>query len=150
MRRSYEATALVCGLLASVTACNKASRGTVDSAAGVTASPTRGALSFVDVDIGRHVGDDRKVTDKTDDFAPTDTIFASVHTSGRATKEPLVGRWTFENGNTIAEEVDTVTTSGNAYSAFFIMKRGGLPKGKYTLHVLINGSEVRTKDATVK
>ena len=150
MRRSYEATALACGLVVSMAACNKAPRGTVDSAAGVAASPTRGALSFVDVDMGRHVGDDRKVTDKTDDFAPTDTIFASVHTSGKATKEPLVGRWTFENGNTVAEEVDTVTTSGDAHSAFFIMKRGGLPKGKYTLHVLINGTEVRAKDATVK
>jgi hypothetical protein len=150
MRRSYEATALACGLLASVASCNKTPRGTVDSAAGVAASPTRGALSFVDVELGRHVGDDRKVTDKTDDFAPTDTIYASVHTSGNATKEPLVGRWTFENGNTIAEEVDTVTTSADAYSAFFIVKRGGLPKGKYTLHVLINGSEVRAKDAAVK
>lgn len=150
MRRSYEATALACGLVVSMAACTKAPRGTVDSAAGVAASPTRGALSFVDVDMGRHVGDDRKVIDKTDDFAPTDTIFASVHTSGKATKEPLVGRWTFENGNTIAEEIDTVTTSGDAFSAFFIMKQGGLPKGKYTLHVLINGSEVRAKDATVK
>jgi hypothetical protein len=150
MRRSCEVTVLACGLLASLTACNKTPRGNVDSAAGVAGLPTRGALSFIDVEMGRHVGDDRKVTDKTDDFAPTDTIFASVHTSGKATKEPLVGRWTFESGNTVAEEVDTVTTSGDAHSAFFIMKRGGLPKGKYTLHVLINGSEVRAKDATVK
>jgi hypothetical protein len=150
MRRSHEATALACGLLASVAACNRTQRGNVDSAAGVAGLPTRGALSFVAVEMGRHVGHDRKVTDKTDDFAPTDTIYASVHTSGKATKEPLVGRWTFENGNTIAEEVDTVTTNGDARSAFFIMKRGGLPKGKYTLHVFVNGREVRAEDATVK
>jgi hypothetical protein len=29
------------------------------------------------------------------------------------------------------------------------VKPGGWPKGKYTLHVLINGAEVRTTDVTV-
>lgn len=153
MRVSRVIPAMACGIVASLAACGKNEsppRASVDSAAGVAASPAHGTLSFVAVDVGRHLNDDRKISDKTDDFAPTDTIFASVHTSGRATNAPVVGRWTFQDGTTIAEQTDSVTTNGDAYSAFFIVRPGGLPKGKYTIHVLVNGRETQAKDATVK
>jgi len=135
---------------ASIAACRNTPRNSTDSAAG-TAGPLPGnALSLVDVDMGRHISGDRKISDATDDFAPTDTIYASVHTSGKATGAPVTGRWMFENGTVVDEKTDTVTTNGDAYSAFFIVKPGGLPTGKYTLHVFVNGAEVRSKAATVK
>ena len=130
----------------STVACRNSPRNAADSAAGVAGT----ALSLVDVELGRHIGADRKISDATDDFAPTDTIYASVHTSGKATGAPVMGRWMFENGTMVDQKTDTVTTNGDAYSAFFIVKPGGLPTGKYTLHVFVNGTEVRSKDATVK
>jgi hypothetical protein len=149
MRISYRAIAVACAL-ASICACGKTERYSVDSAAGVAGSSARGTLSLVDVDMGRHLGADRKIVDKTDDFAPTDTIYASVHTSGKTTGTPVTGRWTFENGTVVDEKTDTVSTNDNAYSAFFIVKPGGLPTGKYTIHVFVNGAEVRSKEVTVK
>jgi hypothetical protein len=149
MRISHRIIALTC-VLAVIGACAKTERNSTDSAAGVAGSSAHGTLSLVDVDMGRHVGTDRKITDKTDDFAPTDTIYASVHTSGKGTNTPVTGRWMFENGTIIDEKTDTVTTNGDAYSAFFIVKPGGLPAGKYTIHVFVNSNEVRSKDATVK
>jgi hypothetical protein len=62
----------------------------------------------------------------------------------------VIGRWTFQDGSVVDETTANVTTNGDAYTAFYIVKPGGFPKGKYTLHVTIDGKEVRTKDVTVK
>jgi hypothetical protein len=143
-------TVLTSGLLIGITACSKEQREKVDSAAGNAESMVRTALSVIDIDMGRHIDMDKKITDKTDDFAPTDTIYASVHTSGTATSSPVIGRWTFQDGSVVDETTANVTTNGDAYTAFYIVKPGGLAKGKYTIHVTIDGKEVRTKDVTVK
>jgi hypothetical protein len=92
----------------------------------------------------------RKISDATDTFAPTDTHYASVHTSGAEKSREIVGRWTFQDGTVVGERTDSVTTSGDGRTVFLIMRPAELPRGTYTLHVLVNGREVRTKDATVK
>ena len=137
--RRRASAVLATTLLISAVACSREQRAAVDtttakidttvSSAGET---VRTALSVRDVDMGRHVGADRKIADKTDDFAPGDTIFASVHTSGTATNGAVVGRWTYGDGSVVDEKTDTVTTSGDAYSVFYIMSPAGLKKGKYT------------------
>jgi hypothetical protein len=137
-------------LLAAVAACNESQRNKTDSAAGAVENNVRTALSVIDVDMGRGVDTERKISDKTDDFAPNDTIYASVHTSGTATSSPVVGRWTFQDGTVVDEKTDNVTTNGDARTVFFIAKPAGLARGKYTLHVLVDGKEVRTKDVEVK
>jgi hypothetical protein len=135
-----------------LTACNKDKAPDVDTTTATTlpAPDAPGAFSVIDIDMGRHIGADKKISDKTDDFAPSDTIYASVHTSGTANNGAITARWTFENGSVVDERTQNVTTSGDAYTAFHIVKPGGWPKGKYTVHVLIDGKEVRTKDVTVK
>jgi hypothetical protein len=135
------------GILA---ACNREQRATADSAAGAVVGEARAALSVIDVDMGRRVDAEKKIADKTDDFSPSDTIYASVHTSGTANNGSIGGRWTFQDGAVVDERSETVTTSGDARTVFFIAKPSGFPKGKYTLHVIIDGKEVRTKDVTVK
>jgi hypothetical protein len=137
-------------LLLGAAACKQSERTVADSAAGAIAANVRTALAVIDVDMGRHIDAERKVSDKTDDFAPSDTIFGSVHTSGMANSSPVVGRWTFEDGTVVAEKTDDVTTRGDARTVFFITKPSGLPRGRYTLHVLIDGKEVRSKDVAVK
>ena len=140
------ATAVLFGLAA----CTKGQRATVDTAAGTVESATRAALSVIDVDMGRHLAADSTIADKTDEFAASDTVYATVHTSGTATSTAIVGRWTFEDGTVASEKTNTVTTSGPARTVFSLVKPAGLAKGKYTLHVLVDGKEVRSKDITVK
>jgi hypothetical protein len=130
-------------------ACTKQQRATVDTATGSVESAARAALSVIDVDMGRRIAADSTIADKTDDFTSTDTVYASVHTSGTATNGAVVGRWTFEDGSVVDETTNRVTTSGDARTVFRLAKSGGLSKGRYTLHVLIDGKEVRSKDITV-
>lgn len=144
------ATAAVTMVTMSV-GCSKKDAATVDTTTAM--APARGApaaLSVVDVDMGRHIDADKKISDKTDDFAPTDTIYASVHTSGSAANQTVLGRWTFQDGQTVDEHSQSISPTGDAYTEFHIVKPSGWPKGKYTLHVLVNGAEARTKDVTVK
>jgi hypothetical protein len=149
LQRIWSAPVVACLSLAAV-ACTQSQRDRTDLAAGAVESNVRAALSVIDVDMGRKVDAERKISDKTDDFVPTDTIFASVHTTGTATSSPVEGRWTFQDGSVVDEKTDNVTTNGDARSVFFIAKPGGLARGKYTLHVLVDGKEVRTKDVDVK
>jgi hypothetical protein len=142
--------ALTSGVFIIAAGCTKEQRAEVDTAAGAVAERVGTALSVIDIDMGRHIDAEKKISDKTDDFVPTDTIFASVHTSGTANNSPVIARWTFQDGSVIDEKTTNVTTSGDAYTVFYIVKPGGFAKGKYTLHLLIDGREVRTKDVTVK
>jgi hypothetical protein len=142
--------ALVGAILSTLAGCNQSQQRTTDSAAGAVDSNTHSALSVIDVGIGRRVDTDKKISDATDTFAPTDTIYASVHTSGAAKNSEIVGRWTFQDGTVVDERKDSVTISGDGRTVFMIMSPAGLPRGTYTLHVLADGKEVRTKDATVK
>jgi hypothetical protein len=137
-------------LLLTAAACSQSERAVADSAAGAIESNVGTALAVIDVDMGRHIDAERKISDKTDDFTPNDTIYASVHTSGTATNSPVVGRWTFQDGTVVDEKSDNVTTNGTARTVFFIAKPTGLPAGKYALHVIVDGKEVRSKEVTVK
>jgi len=131
--------------------CSKKDAATGDTTTAMAPAPgAPAALSVVDVDMGRHIDADKKISDKTDDFAPTDTIYASVHTSGSAANQTVLGRWTFQDGQTVDEHSQSISPTGDAYTEFHIVKPSGWPKGKYTLHVLVNGAEARTKDVTVK
>jgi hypothetical protein len=155
--RRRASAVLAATLLVGAVACRGEQRAAVDTTTAkldTTVSSAgeavRTALSVMDVDMGRHVAADRTIADKTDDFAPGDTIFASVHSSGTATNGAVTGRWTYADGSVVDEKTDTVTTTGDAHTVFYIMSPTGLKKGKYTLHVVIDGKEVRTKDVTVK
>jgi hypothetical protein len=72
-----------------------------------------------------------------------------VHTSGTANDGAVIGRWTDQNGTLLDEKTDMVTTNGDARTVFFIAKPTGFTPGTYTLHVMIDGKEVRSKNATV-
>ena len=116
--------------------------------AGSSATP---ALQVADVSLGRRLGADKRVTDGTDDFRPRDTVFASVRTTGAADRATITARWTFENGQQVDERTETISpTGGDTFTEFHVSKPSGWPEGKYTLHVLLNGSEVQRKDFTVK
>jgi len=139
------------GLMA-LSACSKKEEAPpADSPAAATPMTPEApkALEVGDIDMGRHVGADKKITDKTDDFAPTDTIYASIDTKNAGTGK-LAVRWNFEDGKVVHADSQTVSPTGDATTEFHIVKPGGWPAGKYTLHVMLNDAEVKTKDITVK
>ena len=129
---------------------NKASYDTTATSGGVVATDTTATtLRVADVALGRKVGADKKVTDATDTFAPKDSIYASVHTTGTNSGK-ITAHWTFQDGQVVDDRSETISGKGDDYTEFHISKPSGWPAGKYTLHVLVDGSEVQTKDFTVK
>jgi hypothetical protein len=103
-----------------------------------------------DVKLGKGIGADKQVTGETDSFKARDTIYATVHTTGSASSaQQLTARWTFQGGQQVDQRTEAISPTGDAYTEFHIAKPSGWPAGKYTLHVLLNGQEVQTKDFTV-
>ena len=119
------------------------------TAAGAVVDTANRPAAVADVALGKHVDAGKRVTDATNDFAPKDTVFASVHTTGDRTMK-LTARWMFQDGQVVDERSETISPRGDAYTEFHIVKPTGWPPGKYTLHVLLDGAESQTKEFTVK
>ena len=102
-------------------------------------SPTE-VVQVVDVDLGNAIGADKRVTAETDDFKPTETVYAVVSTQGTATNTPLTARWTFQDGQTVEETTQNISVSGPAVTEFHVSK----------VEILLNGASVQTKEFEVK
>ena len=147
--RVASAAALILGTLA---ACSKENRNEAagDVTPGAAApAPASAAVAVADVDLGRGISNAR-VTDKTDDFKTTDTVYASVRTTGTSANSNLMARWTFEDGQVVEESNQPIAPTGEAYTEFHISKPGGLPKGKYKVEVFLDNKSAGTKEFEVK
>lgn len=112
-------------------------------------STAAASLRVADLEIGRSVGPDFRIADDTDDFSPTDTIYASVATTGTHAGADLVARWTFEDGQVVDESSRTIAPTGPANTEFHISMPGGLPTGEYTVEILLDGQSVETESFQV-
>jgi hypothetical protein len=148
MKSMSRAILLTAGLLglAALAGCKKKDAPAGDSST-VSTTP---AFRVTDVDLGRSIGADKRVSDKTDHFARTDTIYASVTSEGSAPSKALSARWTFEDGQVVDEQSQTITPSGSATTEFHIMKPTAWPVGKYKVEILVDGVSVQTKEFEVK
>ena len=102
------------------------------------------------VDLGRSIGADKRVTDKTDSFSPSDPVYVTVMTSGAAPTATIRTRWTYQDGQVVDESEQVIAPTGDAATEFHIQKPDGWPTGKYKLEVFLNGTAVQTKDFEVK
>ncbi len=144
MRQSRRIPLSVClALLMMSAACN---RGGADNTG--TASNT--ALRVTDVTLGRAVGGDKAITDRTETFQPNDTIYASVATEGSASSATLRARWTFEDGQVVDESTRTIASNNRERTEFHISKPNGWPAGKYKLEVFLDDRSVETKNFEVR
>lgn len=101
-----------------------------------------------DIEIGRGIGVDKRVTDATSSFKPDDTIYAAVVTNGTSPAE-IKARWTYQDGQVVDESVQHISPNGTESSEFHISKPNGWPAGKYTLEVFLNGTSAGTKQFEV-
>jgi hypothetical protein len=144
--RTTFAGVLCLALALGASACNKKDQSGTAGGAVEANAPVRVA----DVTLGRGIGADKRVANQTDTFGTRDTIYASVRTTGTGSGTQLTARWTYQDGQVVDERTETISPTGEAYTEFHIAKPSGWPVGKYTLRVLVNGSEVQTKEFTVR
>ena len=116
-----------------------------------TAVPTPVPFKVVSVDLGKSIGDDKKIKDAATTFGPKDTIYAAVSTEGAAAKATLKAKWTFgDKGTLVNEEARDIAPTGPAVTEFHIAKPSGWPAGKYKVEVSADGNVAATKEFEVK
>lgn len=142
--RTFATLALCASATLGVSACG--GNDAEDTAAGTVAQ----AVSVTDVKLGKSVDANMRVTEETDDFAPTDRIHAAVTTSGTAPSATLTARWTYQDGQVVDESTQTIAPSGEATTEFHIFQANGLPTGNYRVAILLDGREVETEEFEVK
>jgi len=106
-------------------------------------------VTFSSVELGSTVDASNKILASSTSFAPTDTIYASVDTSGSG-NATLAAKWTYQDGQTVHEDSKTLNAMGPETTAFMISKPGGFAAGNYKVDISLNGSHVASKDFTVK
>jgi hypothetical protein len=135
------------GLLVALTLSAACSRPSTSPAPG--APPATEAVRVTDVDLGRSLGADKRVADKTDSFKPNETVYVSVTTEGSAASATLKARWTFEGDQLVQESSQTIAPTGTAVTEFHIAKPDGWPKGSYKVEVFLNGNPVESESFKV-
>ena len=102
------------------------------------------------IEIGSAIGADKQVSAAGTQFAPGDTIYASVATDGSAPSVLLTARWTYEDGQLVDETTQTIAPTGPARTEFHISKPSGWPSGKYRVEIEANGQPAGTRDFVVQ
>ena len=115
-----------------------------------TNTATTAGVRVTDVTLGRSVGGDKAVTDRTDTFKPNDTIYASIATEGSATSAIIRAKWSFEDGQLVDESTRTIAPNNKERTEFHISKPDGWPAGKYKLEVFLNDQSAETKNFDVR
>ena len=145
-RFTQRVSLLIAGLVLTMmaTSCGKKADETLPPPAST------GVVTVTGVEMGRAVGGDKRITDKTDEFKPNDVIYASVITSGTAANSMLKARWTYEDGQVVDESEQPIAPTADAATEFHISKPDGWPAGKYKVEVMQDGNVVQTREFEVK
>jgi hypothetical protein len=117
---------------------------------GTTGTTGTTAVRVTDVTLGRSVGEDKAIADRTETFRPSDTIYASIATDGSANSATLRARWTFEDGQVVDESTRTIAPNNRERTEFHIAKPTGWPAGKYKLEVFLDNQPAETKNFEVR
>lgn len=157
MQKTTRAAAFAGAILFSVAlaACSKKNEGTVvDTTAMGTQTATVAVdttpIRVSDLQVGKSIGSDKKVSNGTTDFGVRDTMYVAVITDGAAKDAKLDAKWTY-NGKTVKSDSQTISpTGGENVTEFHVTKASPWPKGAYKVEVMLNGVSAGSKDLTVK
>ena len=142
--------ALALGLAVATAACRKDAAPPAQDEAAATAAPAAQEFSVSNVELGRGIGPDKRVTTATTSFGPRDTIYVSVATEGSAPQKTISARWTFEDGQVVKADSQTIAPTGPAATEFHISRPSGWPAGKYKVEIAVDGSAAESKEFEVK
>lgn len=122
---------------------------TATAGMGMPGGDASAMVSFTSVELGSTVDASNKIAASGTSFAPKDTIYASVDTSGSG-NATLAAKWTYQDGQTVHEDSKTLNATGPETTAFMISKPSGFPAGNYKVDISLNGTQVASKDFSVK
>ena len=149
MHRSVRTALLPFLAVAVGVACSKAAP--PEPSPSPYALPTMAAPPFqvVNIEVGRALDAAKRISDKTDSFKPTDTIYVSVETEGTSPGARLAAHWTYQDGQVVKHDETSIAPSGRAATEFHISKPSGWPQGDYKVEVTLDGASAGTKSFKV-
>ena len=86
----------------------------------------------------------------TTTFGRRDTIYASVATEGAAPSKAIAAKWTYQDGQVVKEQSETIAPTGPAATEFHISKPKPWPVGKYKVEIIVDGAPAGSKDFEIK
>lgn len=110
---------------------------------------TMAAIRVSFVQLGSRLDEHNKITTSGDAFAPKDSIYASVDTSGHGSAK-LAAKWIYQDGQTVHEDSKMLDTSGRESTVFMISKPSGFSAGNYKVAISLNGEQVASKDFSIR
>jgi hypothetical protein len=113
------------------------------------AESTPADVQVTQIELGRDLDANNRVTVATDQFKPSDVIYVTVMTSGSAPGATLKTVWTTEDGQVVDESQQILASTGDTVTEFHVSKPEGLPTGKYIVQVSLNGNPIQTKEFMV-
>jgi uncharacterized protein YfaS (alpha-2-macroglobulin family) len=102
------------------------------------------------IELGSQIGEDDRVLAPSQVFAPGDTIHASIETEGEAQNVLIAARWSYEDGQTVAESSETISTASPSVVEFHIAKPDGWPTGRYRVDITANGQPAGNREFEVR
>ena len=149
--RSFAAAALV-----ALAGCGGGSnaREAQGTETGAAAAPADTApsndLEVAAVMIGKHVGPSGLITEPTFQFAPKDTIYLSVSTTGKPASANLSTKWRFQTGEKLDSSGKTIQPKGEDVTEFHLTSPKDWRVGTYSVTVYADGDSVDSKGFVVK
>ena len=130
--------------------CKKKEPPPPPEAAAPAPAPAPPAFAVQGIELGKSVDADKKVTAPSSTFGRRDTIYASVATEGAAPSKTVSAKWTFQGGQVVKEQSESIAPTGPAATEFHISKKGPWPVGKYKVEISVDGASAGTKDFEIK
>jgi hypothetical protein len=118
-----------------------------DSAAGNAG--TAGPRHISNVMIGKRIGGGNRMTDPSFQFAPQDTVYLSIGTTGTEGPDKLTAAWRFQTGEVLEQSTEAIQPAGQN-TAFQLSRPKGLKVGTYKVIIFLGGDSVDTKVFAVK
>jgi hypothetical protein len=107
-------------------------------------------LKVASVMIGKRIGENKLITEPTFQFAPKDTVFASVTTQGAPDRADLTAIWRFQTGQRVDSTTQSISPKGDESTEFHVVNPKGWPVGTYSVTIYANGDSVDSKAFVVK
>jgi hypothetical protein len=121
---------------------------------GAAAAPADTAVSreleIAAVMIGKRIGENNLIIEPTFQFAPNDTVYISVSTTGIPDSATLSTRWRLQTGQVVDSSSKTIQPEGEDATAFHVIRPKGWPVGTHSVTVYADGDSVDTKAFQVK
>jgi hypothetical protein len=145
-------TALLVLALALPVACGreKSEPAAAPAAPPPVGAPAPSAARVSGIEIGTAVDTDGRVTAPTSVFSPGDTIYAAVVTEGQSPGSTLSARWTYEDGQLVSENLETLGAPGKVQTEFHIAKPDGWPAGRYRVEIALDGQPAGAREFEVR